>query len=47
MGKKGTRHRKWSKEEKLYYIQLHLDEHLSIMEIERRYGVRNSLVSVG
>ena len=25
MGKKGTPHRKWSKEEKLYYIHLHLD----------------------
>lgn len=45
MGKKGTPHRKWSKEEKLYYIHLHLDEHLSVMEIERRHGVRNSLVS--
>ena len=42
MGKKGTPHRKWSKEEKLYYIHLHLDEHLSVMEIERRHGVRNS-----
>ena len=38
MGKKGTPHRKWSKEEKLYYIHLHLDEHLSVMEIERRHG---------
>lgn len=45
MGKKGTPHRKWSKEEKLYYIHLHLDEHLSVMEIERRHGVRNSFVS--
>ena len=45
MGKKGTPHRKWSKEEKLYYIRLHLEEHLSVREIERRYGVRNSLVS--
>ena len=45
MGKKGIPHRKWSKEEKLYYIHLHLDEHLSVMEIERRHGVRNSLVS--
>ncbi len=44
MGKKGTPHRKWSKEEKLHYIRLHLDEHISIMEIERKYGVRNSLV---
>ena len=25
MGKKGTPHRKWSKEEKLQYIRLHLE----------------------
>lgn len=45
MGKKGTPHRKWSKEEKLRFVRLHLDEHIAIREIERRYGVRNSLVS--
>ena len=45
MGKKGTPHRKWSKEEKLRLIRLHLDEHNSIMEIERKYGVGHSLVS--
>lgn len=45
MGKKGITHRKWSKEEKLHYIRLHLDEHISVMEIERKYGIRNSLVS--
>ena len=45
MGKKGVTHRKWSKEEKLYYIHLHMDEHISIMEIERKYGVRHTLVS--
>lgn len=45
MGKKGTPHRKWSKEEKLHYIHLHLDEHQSVMEIERKYGVGSSLVS--
>lgn len=45
MGKKGTPHRKWSKEEKLHYIHLHLDEHLSVREIERKYGVGSSLVS--
>lgn len=45
MGKKGTPHRKWSKEEKLCLIRLHLDEHNSIMEIERKYGVGHSLVS--
>lgn len=45
MGKKGTPHRKFSKEEKLKYIKLHLNEHISIKEIERQYGIRSSLVS--
>ena len=45
MGKKGTPHRKWSKEEKLRFIRLHLDEHISIKEIEKKYGVSNSMVS--
>ena len=36
MGKKGTPHRKWSKEEKLQYIRLHLEEHITHMEIERK-----------
>ena len=44
MGKKGTPHRKWSKEEKLRFIRLHLDEHISIKEIERKYGVGHGLV---
>ena len=33
--KKGMPHRKWSKEEKLKYILLHLEDHMSIREIER------------
>jgi len=45
MGKKGVPHRKFSKEEKLKYIKLHLEEHISIREIERQYGVGNGLVS--
>ena len=45
MEKKKTHHRKWSKEEKLRFIRLHLDEHISIREIERKYGVRNTMVS--
>ena len=45
MGKKGVPHRKWSKKEKLHYIHLHLDEHVSVMEIERKYGVKHNLVS--
>ena len=45
MGKKGTPHRRFSKEEKMKYIRLHLDEHVSLMQIEREYGIRNTLVS--
>ena len=45
MGKKGTPHRKFDKEEKMKYIRLHLDEHVSLMQIEREYGIRNTLVS--
>ena len=42
---KGKPHRKWSKEEKLRIIHLHLDEHLSIREIEKECNVNNSLVT--
>ena len=45
MGKKGVPHRKFSKEEKLKYVKLHLEEHISIKEIEQQYGISNSLVS--
>ena len=45
MGKKGTPHRKFSKEEKMKYVRLHLDERVSLMQIEREYGIRNTLVS--
>lgn len=41
----GKKKRKWRKEEKLKYVKLHLEQHMSLMEIERQYGVRNSLVS--
>ena len=44
MGKKGTPHRKFSKEEKMKYVRLHLEEHISAGQIEREYGIRNSLV---
>lgn len=45
MGKKGTPHRKFSKEEKLKYIRLHLEEHLTVRQIEKEYGIGNALVS--
>ena len=45
MGKKGTPHRKFSKEEKMKYVRLHIEEHISMGQIEREYGIRSSLVS--
>ena len=45
MGKKGTPHRKFSKEERMKYVRLHLNEHVSLTQIEREYGIRNTLVS--
>ena len=45
MAKKGIPHRKWSKEEKLKMIRIHLDEHVSIEQIEKKYNVSHSLVS--
>ncbi len=42
---KGKPHRKWSKEEKLRIIHIHLDEHMSIEQIERKHNVSHSLVS--
>jgi len=43
--KKGVPHRKWSKEEKLRIIKLHLEEHQSLNQIEKEQGVDHSLVS--
>ena len=45
MSKKGVPHRKWSKEEKLRIIQLHLEGDISIERIEKEEGVNHSLVS--
>ena len=45
MCKKGTPHRKFSKEEKMKYVRLHLEEHISLLQIEREYGIGNSLIS--
>ena len=44
MGKKGTPHRKYSKDEKMKYVRLHLDEHMSLRQIEKEYGIGNALV---
>ena len=45
MEKKGTPHRKWSKVEKLLYVQMHLETHVSVREIEKEYGINRSLIS--
>lgn len=45
MGKKGTPHRKISKEEKLKIIRLHLDDHESIRQLEKEYDISHSLIS--
>ena len=45
MGKKGTPHRKYSKEEKMKYVRLHLADHLSVRQIEQEYGINHSLIS--
>ena len=45
MGKKGIPHRKFNKEEKMKYIRLHLEDHLSVRQIEEAYGISHALVS--
>ena len=44
MSKKGKAHRKWSKEEKLRIVHLHLDEHKSLRQLEKEYGINNGLI---
>jgi transposase-like protein len=43
--KKGTKPRKWSKEDKLKLVLLHLNEKVSLMQIEKEYAVSSGLVS--
>lgn len=45
MSKKGIPHRKFSKEEKIKYVRLHLEEHIPVRQIEKDYGVGASLIS--
>ena len=45
MGKKGIPHRKFSKEEKMKYIRLHLEDHLSVGQIAQECGIGHALVS--
>ena len=43
--KKGVPHRKWTREEKMKIVRLHLDEHMSTGEIEKKFGIDHSMVS--
>ena len=43
--KKGVIPRKWSKEEKLRLVQLHLEEHKPLRQIGKEYSVSSGLVS--
>jgi transposase-like protein len=43
--KKGTKPRKWSKEDKLKLVLLHLNEKVSLMQIEKEYAVSSGLMS--
>ena len=45
MGKKGIPHRKFSKEEKMKYVKVHLEDHIPVRQIEKKYGIRSSLIS--
>ena len=44
MSKKGIAHRKWSKEEKLRIVHFHLDEHKSLRQLEKEYGINKGLI---
>lgn len=44
MSKKGILHRKWSKEEKMQIVHLHLDEHKSLRQLEKEYGINRGLI---
>ena len=41
---KGGRNRKYTIEEKVYYVKLYLEEHKSILEIEKETGVVHGLI---
>ena len=45
MGRKGITHKRYSKEEKLRIIKMHLEEHKSVKQIEKEIGITHSLVS--
>lgn len=42
---KGVGHRKWTKEEKLHYVKMHLDDHVPTREVARNAGISTGLLS--
>lgn len=44
MGKKGTPHRKWSAAEKERIVKRHLEEHVSLRQLEVEEGAGNALI---
>lgn len=45
MSKKGIPHRKWSKEEKMRIVRLHLEEHKTLRQIEKEKGIDDGLIA--
>ena len=45
MGKKGTPHRRYSKEEKLKIVKEHLEQHASIKALEKKYRIGNNVIA--
>ena len=45
MGRKGTPHRRFGKEEKLKCVKEHLEEHISLKELERKYKIGSGTIA--
>ena len=45
MGRKGTPHRRFGKEEKLKCVKEHLEEHVSLKELERKYKIGSGTIA--
>lgn len=45
MGKKGIPHKRYSKEEKMRYVRLHIEEHMRLNQIKEEYGIGPALVA--
>ena len=43
---KGVPHRKWTKEEKLRIVKMHLEDHIPIRKIENKEHINHALVGV-